>query len=258
MVDAQVQQVAAQLGVSEGQIARDMLISHALYALRDEAGLIFFGGTALCRSYLAGFRLSEDIDLLADDATALRRRLTDLLPEALRRHYPGTSIHWVRDGLTWVGYLETVDGLRVRIQVVPTDDSYRRYPSRPTAIGLRYDPLPADVTLAAPTVRAFAAMKLNAWAERRTLRDLADLFALHGRGALDADAVRLATEASHAVQPAVFSDDLQPTDHEWEAALAAQMAEPPDRVVAFRTVRAAVARLKGWSQAQEWGGPTAH
>src|ERR1035437_6902676 len=59
----------ATFGVAEVQVRRDHAISHILAALsrhrRQE--LIFFGGTALSRTYLLDERLSEDIDLIAVD-----------------------------------------------------------------------------------------------------------------------------------------------------------------------------------------------
>jgi predicted nucleotidyltransferase component of viral defense system len=65
-------------GVAETQVQRDHAVSHILAALsrhhRDE--LIFFGGTALSRTYLLDERLSEDIDLIA---TVRRDHLTDRL-----------------------------------------------------------------------------------------------------------------------------------------------------------------------------------
>lgn len=62
-----VANVMARFGVAEQQVRRDHAISHILAILsrdhRDE--LIFFGGTALSRTYLVDERLSEDIDLIA-------------------------------------------------------------------------------------------------------------------------------------------------------------------------------------------------
>ena len=62
-------EVMATFGVAEAQVRRDHAISHILAALsrhhREE--LIFFGGTALGRTYLLDQRLSEDIDLIAVD-----------------------------------------------------------------------------------------------------------------------------------------------------------------------------------------------
>lgn len=44
-----VRRLAAQLGIPESQVSRDVLISHVLNALADEDGIIFYGGTALGR-----------------------------------------------------------------------------------------------------------------------------------------------------------------------------------------------------------------
>ena len=58
--------VAQQFGVALEQVHRDHLISSILAALQAHAGeVIFFGGTALARTYLPAGRLSEDIDLIA-------------------------------------------------------------------------------------------------------------------------------------------------------------------------------------------------
>ena len=71
-------EVMATFGVAEAQVRRDHAISHILAALsrhrREE--LIFFGGTALSRTYLLDERLSEDIDLIA---VAHRDGLADAL-----------------------------------------------------------------------------------------------------------------------------------------------------------------------------------
>jgi hypothetical protein len=59
--------VMSAFGVAETQVRRDHAVSHILATLsqhhRDD--LIFFGGTALSRTYLVDERLSEDIDLIA-------------------------------------------------------------------------------------------------------------------------------------------------------------------------------------------------
>ncbi len=58
--------MAAKFGVALDQLNRDYLISLVLWALQQHADdLIFFGGTALARTYLTDGRLSEDIDLMA-------------------------------------------------------------------------------------------------------------------------------------------------------------------------------------------------
>jgi hypothetical protein len=95
-------------------------------------------------------------------------------------------------------------------------------------------------------------MKLNAWADRRLPRDLADLYALHQRGLLDQQAVEITARAATVLPVHVFDDDNQPDQRAWTTGLAAQMRQLPDPDVAFLTVRAAVAAIRGWPEADVW------
>jgi hypothetical protein len=78
--------VAQQFGVALGQVHRDHLISSILAALQAHAGdLIFFGGTALARTYLPAGRLSEDIDLIAvTDRRSVPHAISRTIERALR------------------------------------------------------------------------------------------------------------------------------------------------------------------------------
>jgi predicted nucleotidyltransferase component of viral defense system len=86
--------VAEQFGVARAQVRRDHLISHLLATLSVHVAdrVVFFGGTALCRSLLPNGRLSEDIDLIA---VGRRRDVAGLIEHHLvrenRREFPGMS-----------------------------------------------------------------------------------------------------------------------------------------------------------------------
>lgn len=244
---AEILSFAARFGVPEEQIVRDHLLSHILHALPSVASVdrVFFGGTALCRTHLLDWRLSEDLDLLVDDARAEERRLSEGLARLLRREHPGVEISWRRDGSTRVGSFRA-GGLVVRMQLVPWDASYRRYPTDSTEVALRYPDLPAAVRLSAPTLVGATAMKLNAWAERHTPRDLADLFGLTQRHGITPAAIDLARDVAHALGPWSFETSRRPEAESWRTALAAQMRELPDVDRAFDTVRAAVSEAAGW------------
>jgi hypothetical protein len=56
-----------RFGVARDQVLRDHLISHLLAALSEHCRdqVVFFGGTALSRTFVPDGRLSEDIDLAA-------------------------------------------------------------------------------------------------------------------------------------------------------------------------------------------------
>lgn len=255
MRSARIRHHAALLGVPEPQVRRDVLISHVLNVLTEAcegAGpIVFFGGTALCRTHLQGFRLSEDIDLLTERPAALIDQLANGLPALLRRRYPELQLTRRVRGETVVGDL--ADGLDVvRVQAVNLDHSYRQYPVGPHEVALLYEGLPEAVEFRTPTTSGAAAMKLNAWANRHLPRDLVDLYGLHQRGLLGGEAVRIAGRAATALPSHVFDDDVLPDEDTWTTALAAQMAEPPDRETAFHTVRAQIAAIREWPQADEW------
>jgi len=88
-------EVATAFGVAEDQVRRDHLISHVLIAL-GSLGLpvVFFGGTALSRTFVAdpqaGARLSEDVDLYTAERKDTAAAIDDMIPRLLRREFPRT------------------------------------------------------------------------------------------------------------------------------------------------------------------------
>ena len=186
--------VASTFGVDEQQVLRDHLISHLLAVISTEAAdeIVFFGGTALARSAVPDGRLSEDIDLIARGSRQeIARHLTAALPRSLRREFPG--VVW-RPSLAEAkepepAVLRTTDGLTVRIQLLGST-GYPDWPTRRVDLVQRYSDA-APATLAVPTAAGFAAAKAVAWHHRRASRDLWDLWALAGRGHLDAEAADL-------------------------------------------------------------------
>jgi hypothetical protein len=133
--DSEARAVADTFGVAIEQVRRDHLISHILAALtashRDQ--VMFFGGTALARTYLPAGRLSEDVDLIA---TGARREtaaaIEQTLERALRRSHG--RISWappltaVRDTDAAV-LLANDRQLAVRVQLL----DHLGYPPWPTA-----------------------------------------------------------------------------------------------------------------------------
>ena len=66
MTEAAIYDVAERFGVDLEQARRDHVISHVLAAIsrRAQDRFIFYGGTALSRTWLPDARLSEDVDLM--------------------------------------------------------------------------------------------------------------------------------------------------------------------------------------------------
>src|SRR4051812_25508726 len=105
--------VMSAFGVAEAQVRRDHAVSHILGSLshhhRDE--LIFFGGTALSRTYLVDERLSEDIDLIA---TSRRDHLADALMEQINRDLIRTH-----GRITWSPAWSPSSDIEPAVAVVP-------------------------------------------------------------------------------------------------------------------------------------------
>jgi hypothetical protein len=134
--------VMATFGVAEVQVRRDHAISHILAALsrhrRQE--LIFFGGTALSRTYLLDERLSEDIDLIAVDQ---RDGLADVLLKDInaalvRTHGRITwSPGWSRNSDVDPAVAVTPDGIAIKIQLL-RGTGYEPWPTETRKIEQRY------------------------------------------------------------------------------------------------------------------------
>ncbi len=132
-------------GVSAESVRHDYTISRVLEAITPHADtFIFYGGTALSRTFLNGLRLSEDIDLLSPSPRSETARLLD---EALRvglldrfgtveasprlqdvRHDTDACVYYIGD-------------TTVQIQLIDAQ-YYTKWPTRSSLISQRYDSIP--------------------------------------------------------------------------------------------------------------------
>ncbi len=150
--------------MADEQVRRDHLVSHVLAALGSlhQDGLVFYGGTALARTRLPRFRLSEDVDLLVVPRQEWAKRIEETLPAALRRGF-GT-VQW-RPAPTDVpsgGAASLVAGDRVvQLQLVTLDREERRWPLEGRTLEMRYADAP-PTTMTVPFERMPAAARV-AW-----------------------------------------------------------------------------------------------
>jgi predicted nucleotidyltransferase component of viral defense system len=235
-----------RFGVSAAQITRDHFLSHILQALGDRYPQTrSFGGTALCRTLLDESRVSEDIDLLHPEPREFLGELRDALPPALRREFPDA---------TWSDTIAADDGFSCLL-VAPRIEPIKVYVGRDgpntnawefalLPVQLRYTDLPATQDFQCPTPGTFAAMKLSAWTDRRTPRDLFDLAGLAEAGILqDPDVERIFT-AKWGHRVIVQDIDQLParTTDAWETELAAQVGSLPSAEECLDQVRRAFGR----------------
>ncbi|MBO0852416.1 MAG: nucleotidyl transferase AbiEii/AbiGii toxin family protein [Nocardia sp.] len=238
--------VAEQFGVPPEQVERDHLISHLLAVLstRFAERLHFIGGTALARTHLVDGRLSEDIDLIAlGNRTELAAEIDAALPRAVARSHGrlswGPSLAAVRD--TEAANLRTGGGLSVKIQLL-SSRGRTAWPTELRILEQRYSGAPL-ARLSVPTLPAFAAAKAVTWHDRRASRDLWDLWALAGIGAIDTEASSLFERHGPTNRPPgghLF--DRPPSEDDWVSQLAGQTRLTVTARTALTTVRDAWAR----------------
>lgn len=193
---AEIESTAATFGAPETQIVRDHLISHVLAVLGESTDLVFFGGTALCRTWLPNLRLSEDIDLLVNDFRDADKR-RQMVSRYLRLHFEDlvwTAAGSSHDVETW---MLSTGSIEVKVQFALWRHGWREIvPCVQRPVQLRYSDLAPTVDFVVPTGVGFAAMKVIAWMDRAAPRDLYDLAALAEAGHLNAEAIAVTNRLS--------------------------------------------------------------
>lgn len=180
------QDVQELFGAKESQVSRDHAISHVLAGLQQiNTEFVFFGGTALSRTFLTTGRLSEDIDLYSPDRRALCRELDDL-PKLVKEEFPRAVWNIMPS--------QTVDprsslliceaSIQIKVQVVDSRSrDWQLIPTKMIDIHQRYSDVP-NTQIIVPTFDGFVAMKVLAWFDRGAPRDLFDLEGLSRLGAV--------------------------------------------------------------------------
>lgn len=252
MIDrAEVDDWADRFGIPTEQIERDHLISHMLTALAAEGDpeTKFYGGTALCRSYLGGSRLSEDIELFHPSPSERLTDLRDLFNRALRREFP--DLEWEPGGRhaegTALASARAMTPIKVEVHKLGVDT--RAWDFTPTAVELRYSDVPPNALFNCPSLATFAAMKALAWSDRRTPRDLFDLDGLARINAITPEADdRLRAARGSGFVEADFKRVPPRVAAAWTTELGAQVGALPDPQQCLERVAAAVRALRSDTQ----------
>lgn len=232
MIDKEeVDRTSRQFGAPETQVLRDHLISHVLASLGEASAaksITFFGGTALCRTWLPELRLSEDIDLLVE-STDVGHEIRSHISRALRREFP--TLEWTMLGSQHQveTFALTKDDTYLKVQFALWRHGWKAaIETTRTAVLLRYSDLPASADLTVPTASGFVAMKLLAWLDRAAPRDIYDLAALAEAKMIDEGALRSVrsiagfTPTSRAITNVPISRVRQ----EWDNELDHQLRSP--------------------------------
>ena len=245
----ELEAVAQRFGVDMEQVRRDHLISFVLGAISADIptdDIVFFGGTALSRTYCTDARLSEDIDLIAvARRTHLAAQIDDAVWRGLARSHGRPT--W-RPALSETAgsqpaTLAAVGTTAIQIQLV-AGQGYP-WPTKVRDVDQRYsDAPPARLrTLTAP---GFAAAKLSAWMDRHAPRDLFDLWAMSERGLIDAAAVETFVKVGPTgLPPSDWVFEEAPDESAWRRALSHQTRLRITAQEALQSARVA------WAKASE-------
>ena len=191
-------------------------------------------------------RLSEDIDLIAiDERKAVAADLDAALPRALARTHGRLTLDPPLSDVanTVAAVLRSATGMLVRIQLLSVRGRML-WPTERRSLEQRYRDAPA-AELTVPTLPAFAASKTATWADRRAPRDLWDLWALSGIGAIDTAALELYRRFGPTNQPpGSYVFETPPSDAEWQSQLAGQTRLTINAADALAAVREAWARIR--------------
>lgn len=246
MTEAAIYDVAERFGVDLDQVRRDHVISHILASIsrRAQDRFIFYGGTALSRTWLPDARLSEDIDLMVigrrrDGADALARAID----ADIARPFLGAT--WSKDPRDARDaedvMLTTGTGAVIKFQLVDTVGR-PPWPTERQPILQRYPDAPPAI-LVVPTSDAAVAMKMSAWFDRRAERDLFDLWAMAKRGLITPGALALYRRHGPSSRPPAPSVFQPPSENAWRAALGHQTQLDVAAVEAAEVVSAAWASI---------------
>lgn len=190
------QNVQDLFGANEAQVSRDHAISHVLAALqRINTEFVFFGGTALSRTFLTTGRLSEDVDLYSPDRRALCRELDGLL-KLIKEEFPQAAWNVMpsQTGDPHSSLLVCDSSTQIKVQAVDSKTrGWSKVPKALTQIYQRFSDVPAT-KLPTPTFDGFVAMKALVWFDRRSARDLFDLEGLSREGKVTDGARKLILE----------------------------------------------------------------
>lgn len=235
-------------GTSLAQVRKDHLVSHLLHGLQGRTGFVFFGGTALNRTFVAGRRLSEDIDLYREhDDPASPDDMIEWLTSATRRDFPELRID--RSGASGdvLNFTALADDLSVRVQVGGPRYERTRLPVAACPVEMRYSDLPTTADILVPTVDSFTAMKLSAYEDRFVARDLFDLGSLSDLGAIRPAVLRALRDfRGYGPTRWAYDDEHGPSDDVWMMELVHQTGDPGDAKATLGSVRASVGAAANW------------
>ena len=174
---SEMRRLAAVKGISLNYIAKDEMISRALFQLQGQTNIIFKGGTAINRVYIKNKRFSEDIDLDFISEATVREALpkTSQIISSIKGFQiarPRIMKSIIRYDLFYQNPLNHKDKIRIEFNVI-------KKAARHSSKIINYGYVPFDSSLMATyDIDEFIRQKIGCVLGRVEGKDLFDLYHL--------------------------------------------------------------------------------
>lgn len=232
---AEVRRRARSLGVQESYILRDYVLNHVLVSISQSfSELVFRGETALARVYWPDFRLSEDLDFIAEDQVEnLEAGLESSIADASNRMERSLKFQFGRPKGGWSR--STVESEYGELLIDINLNEKPNLPLEEESLNLPYSDLEDGAGIRCLSVAEMLGNKWFMLDERREPRDLYDLWAAFTKFGIDFETVDRGHRAKYGYPPLRESLGVaKQLRDKWESRLNHQLSNLPplDDVVA--------------------------
>lgn len=225
---AEVRGRARSLGVQEVHILRDYVLNHLLVSISPSfPELVFRGGTALTRIYWPDFRLSEDLDFIAEDPVDnLEDRLESSVADSSKRIGRPLKFSF---GLPKNGWSRSAVESEFGELILDINLPQRAYlPVEERVLNLPYSDLNDEIRVRCLSLAEILGNKWFMLDDREEPRDLYDLWAAFTKFGIDFDQVVQGHRAAYGHPPLRESlKAAQQLQDKWEMRLRHQLSELP-------------------------------
>lgn len=231
---AEIRRRARSRGLQESHILRDYVLNHVLVNISQSfPELVFRGGTALARVYWPDFRLSEDLDFIAEDRVDnLETRLNASVAESSKRIDRRLAF---RFGPAKGGWSRSTVESEFGELVLDINLNERAYlPVVEKALNLQYSDLNQEVPVRCLSISEILGNKWFMLEDRREPRDLYDLWAALTKFGVPFEMVDRGHRAKYTYPPSREAlKAARQLQEQWETRLRHQLANLPslDEVV---------------------------
>lgn len=231
---AEIRRRARSLGIQEAHILRDYVLNHVLVGVSQEfPELVFRGGTALARVYWPDYRLSEDLDFIAEGRVLdLEDRLESAVAKSSDRLERSLNLKF---GPSKKGWSRSTIESEFGEMLLDLNLEERTYlPVEEEALNLPYSDLDESVTIRAVSIPEILGNKWFMLKDRGEPRDLYDLWAGFTKFDVSFEAVERGHRAKYGFPPLLEGlKAARGFEEKWETRLRHQLSNLPslDEVV---------------------------